>query len=451
MNFSKIKNITLLLKISSSFLLILGVFIFALNTAQAQESTEKTKEELRSQLAEVEAQIQEYDAKISETKKEQSSLKREVSVLNNQIYKQQLEIKALNLSLLEVEDGISEKNQEILDLDVDLDQKKLLLEEAILQLNKYDKVSWFELILKGGNLSDVLGQIQSIYQLQKQVNTFIQSIDELKENLESEKISLNDKKRDLVRLQSLGSLQRSSLERKKTEKNQLIQKTKGNEQKYQSLKKLSAKEITTIKQQLYKLESVGVAMSFEEAYEKAKFAGEKTGIRPAFILGIFQVESKMGTYIGGGNWQKDLYQCYINLRKRSRAEQEKKAFLEITSSLGLNPDSMPVSKKPYYGCGGAMGAAQFLPSTWLGYKNQIMSLTGHNPPSPWNIEDAFVASSILLANNGANSRTTAGEREAAGRYIAGGNWKKSVAQSYARQVLEWADFYQGQIDAITGN
>ena len=446
MNLSITKNITLL-KRSSKLIMMLGIFVFVVNAAHA-ETTDQQKADLRNQISDIEAQIQEYDTKINETKKEQNSLKREVSLLENQIYKQQLEIKAINLSLQEVEENMTEKNQEILDLDAELDQKKSLLEEAILELDKYDKVSWFDLILKGGNISDILGQVQSIYQIQRQVNAFIQSIDTLKGSLESEKSNLNDKKRDLVRLQSLNSLQRSSLESKKTEKNKLIQETKGNEQKYQNLKKLSAKEITTIKQQLYKLESVGVAMSFEEAYEKAKFAGEKTGIRPAFILGIFQVESRMGTYVGGGNWQKDLYQCYINLGKRSRAEQEKKAFLEITSSLGLNPDSMPVSKKPYYGCGGAMGAAQFLPSTWLGYKNQIMSLTGHNPPSPWNIEDAFVASSILLSNNGANSQTTAGEREAAGRYIAGGNWKKSVAQSYARQVLEWADFYQGQIDAI---
>jgi peptidoglycan hydrolase CwlO-like protein len=448
MIFSKAKNITLFLEKSSKFILILGIFVFSFNIAYAQENTEQKKEELRKQLSEIEAQIQNYDSKIYKIKKEQNSLKKEVRVLDNQIYKQRLEVKVINLNLTETENEINEKKQEIIDLDEEINQKRTLLQEAILELDNYDKISWFEIILRGGNISDILGQIQSIYQLQKEVNIFIQNIDKLKENLEIEQNYLKDKKRDIERLQSLNSLQRVSLKRKKTEKNQLIKKTRGSEQRYKKLKKLSKKEIVTIKQQLYKLESVGISISFEEAYQKAKFSGEKTGIRPAFLLGIFQVESRMGTYIGGGNWQKDLYQCYINLGKRSRAEKEKNAFLKITSSLGLNPDSMPVSKKPNYGCGGAMGAAQFLPSTWLGYKNQITSLTGRNPPSPWNIEDAFVASSILLSNNGANTRTIAGERKAAAKYIAGSRWKRSVAQRYASQVLEWADFYQNQIDAI---
>lgn len=448
MIFSKIENMTLFFKKSSKIILILGIFVFTFNTVQAQENTEQKKEELRKQLSEIEAQIQNYDSKIYEIKKEQNSLKKEVSVLNNQIQKQQLEIKVINLNLKETENEISEKKQEIIDLDKELAQKKSLLQRVIIELDNYDKISWFEIILKGGDISDILGQIQSIYQLQREVNAFIQNIDKLKEELNSEQETLKEKKRDLERLQSLNAIQRVSLSRKKTQKTQLIRKTRGSELRYKKLKKLSKKEIQTIKQQLYKLESVGISMSFEEAYEKAKFAGEKTGIRPAFLLGIFQVESKMGTYIGGGNWQRDLYQCYINLGKRSRAEKEKRAFLEITSSLGLNPDSMPVSKKPNYGCGGAMGAAQFLPTTWLGYKNQIMSLTGNNPPSPWNIEDAFVASSILLSNNGANSRTIAGERKAAAKYIAGSRWQRSVAQRYASQVLEWADFYQNQIDAI---
>ncbi len=448
MAFLKKKNITQFLKKSSKFILILGIFAFTFNTAHAQENTEQKKEELRNQLSKIEAQIQEYDSKIYKIKKEQNSLKKEVRVLDNQIYKQQLEIKAINLSLLETESEIKEKNQEITDLDKELSKKRALLQEAILELDNYDKISWFEILLNGGNISDILGQIQSIYQLQKEVNIFIKNIDSLKENLELEQNSLKERKRDIERLQSLNSIQRESLKRKKINKNILIKKTKGSERRYKKLKKLSSKEIQTIKQQLYKLESVGISMSFEEAYQKAKFAGGKTGIRPAFLLGIFQVESRMGTYIGGGNWQKDLYQCYINLGKRSRAEREKNAFLEITSSLGLNPDSMPVSRKPNYGCGGAMGAAQFLPSTWLGYKKQIMSLTGNNPPSPWNIEDAFVASSILLSNNGANTRTIAGERKAAAKYIAGSRWKRSVAQRYASQVLEWAEFYQNQINAI---
>ena len=97
-----------------------------------------------------------------------------------------------------------------------------------------------------------------------------------------------------------------------------------------------------------------------------------------------------------------------------------------------------------------MGAAQFIPSTWLAFEKQIASLTGHNPPSPWNIEDAFIGSAIKLSSNGASKKTYVGEFEAAARYLAGGNYKKKVAQGYASTVMDWADYYQNQIDAING-
>ena len=139
-------------------------------------------------------------------------------------------------------------------------------------------------------------------------------------------------------------------------------KTKGEEKLYTASIKKSQKDIAMIRQQIFSLESVGVSMSFEEAIKKAQFAGEKTGIRPAFLLAIFQVESRLGTYVGGGSWRKDMKSA------------ERPLFLKITTALGLDPDSMPVSKKPWYGWGGAMGPAQFIPSTWLSYADKLPRL-----------------------------------------------------------------------------
>jgi len=37
-----------------------------------------------------------------------------------------------------------------------------------------------------------------------------------------------------------------------------------------------------------------------------------------------------------------------------------------------------------------MGPAQFIPSTWMGYKDKVAALTGKNPPNPWDIRDKTV-------------------------------------------------------------
>ena len=126
-------------------------------------------------------------------------------------------------------------------------------------------------------------------------------------------------------------------------------------------------------------------------------------------------------------------------------------FLQITAALGLNPDSQPVSKKPWYGFGGAMGPAQFIPSTWQLYGDRITAATGQNPPNPWDPRTAAFAAALLLADNGADAQTPAAERLAALRYLAG--WKnagKSAYAFYGNDVMSLADKFQSQIAVLGG-
>ena len=58
---------------------------------------------------------------------------------------------------------------------------------------------------------------------------------------------------------------------------------------------------------------------------------------------------------------------------------------------------------------------------WLAFESKIAAATGHKTPNPWDPGDAFMASAIYLSELGADSRD--GERTAAAKYFAGGNWK----------------------------
>lgn len=420
-------------------LCIIAALALFVAPAYAQESENgAAKEQLRTQLKEVQGQIEEYQQNIEETKKTQKSLSREMQILDAEVKKQRLQIKEIGLSLQEVEADIREKNNEINSLEDKLKSKKLLLDASLKRLEQYDNISWIGILFSGTSISEFFNQIRYIQNIQNEVNEFITNIDFIRKDLEGQREDLEDKKSDIIRLKSLNTLQQASLEQKQKEKTTLLARTKGQEKLYAESLKKSQKEITFIRQQLFTLESVGVSMSFEEAIKKAQFAGEKTGVRPAFLLAIFQVETRLGTYVGGGTWRKDMKPA------------ERPLFQKITSALGLDPDAMPVSKKPWYGWGGAMGAAQFIPSTWLAYADQIAALTGHNPPSPWDIEDAFIASGLKLVSNGAGSHTYQGEHTAAAKYIAGGNYKKSVGQAYANNVMDWAAHYQNQIDILSG-
>jgi hypothetical protein len=148
------------------------------------------------------------------------------------------------------------------------------------------------------------------------------------------------------------------------------------------------------------------------------------------------------------------------------APAQQPIFLAITKSLGLDPSQMPVSAKEWYGWGGAMGPAQFIPSTWALYAgytkasgytysasaDRIGALTGDTPPNPWVPQDAFMASALYLTDDGAAAQTPAAEFKAAMCYLAGcGNTGDKSLQFYGNAVLCYELQYQENIDTITGS
>ena len=98
-----------------------------------------------------------------------------------------------------------------------------------------------------------------------------------------------------------------------------------------------------------------------------------------------------------------------------------------------------------------MGPAQFIPSTWVLYKDRIAKMTGQNPPNPWSPRTAVFATAILMMDNGADAGTKASERLAALRYLAG--WKNASKAAYAfygDDVMDLAAKFQSQIDILGG-
>ena len=124
-------------------------------------------------------------------------------------------------------------------------------------------------------------------------------------------------------------------------------------------------------------------------------------------------------------------------------------FMKITAELGLDPYSQVVSCPPGYGYGGAMGPSQFIPSTWILYKDRLARITGQNPPNPWTPRTAIFATALLMDDNGAGKGTRADERLAALRYFAGwGNANKPAYAFYGDSVMELADDMQELIDVL---
>jgi len=127
-------------------------------------------------------------------------------------------------------------------------------------------------------------------------------------------------------------------------------------------------------------------------------------------------------------------------------------FLTITSALGLDPLKTVVScqQASVGGWGGAMGPAQFIPSTWMLFKDRLAADLGiPGMPNPWNPLHAFMASSIYLTDLGAGSQSYSAEKNAACKYYSGSSCAKSKAiASYGTQALNMAATIQLEINQL---
>lgn len=128
-------------------------------------------------------------------------------------------------------------------------------------------------------------------------------------------------------------LEKKKIEQQEAEKKRILKESKGIEAEYQKIIKSKETNAAKIRAELFILRGSS-AIPFEKAYELAVRAETKTGVRPAFLLGIIAEESKLGENVGTGNWKVDMHPT-----------RDVPVFKKITEKLGLDPDKMPVSKK----------------------------------------------------------------------------------------------------------
>ena len=192
----------------------------------------------------------------------------------------------------------------------------------------------------------------------------------------------------------------------------------------------------------------------------AEVASAKTGVRSAFILAILQQESNLGANVGscvitnlsgGGTKSVNTGKIFSNGIHPTR---DLPILDTILKNLGRDPFetrvSCPVSST--FGFGGAMGPAQFIPSTWDLMANKIATATNKTTPDPWDPADAIMASAIFLADLGAGIQDYTNERSAACRYYSGKtcytNGRANVGLRYGNKVMERAASLQRDIDFL---
>ncbi len=441
-------------------ILAIGIFasVFLGLYADAQTGVENVKDrraQLESSLSEIEKEIEAQKQILQKKQRESVSLERDVAILDAQINKSELSIRARSISINGIVSDIEEKNRTINVLSDKLEREKESLAQLLRKTNEIDSFSLVEVMFSNENLSEFFVDLDSFDAIKKGLQKSFVKIEETKGVTERQKKKLEEDHREEIELKRLQVLQQRKIESTRKERSKILSVTKGQENIYKKVLKEKERTAAEIRNELFSLRDTA-AIPFGEAVDMALRVSDKTGVRAALVLGIITQESNLGENTGqclltnkpqkGDGKGKNTGRFFSKIMKPSR---DVDPFMALSERVGFDPFNTPVSCPPSYGYGGAMGPAQFIPSTWILFEKKIGKSTGNIPPNPWNPEDAFTASAMLLKDNGAARGGFANERLAALRYFAG--WKNAKNPRYAfygDNVMELTNKIQKQIDIL---
>jgi len=402
---------------------------------QAKADLKNKKAQLEAQIAELQKQIDDLRLQVGQKESEKNSLAKDVAALQNKIKAIQLEIKTTELEVEQITYDIKTTEDKIQASEDDLVKQKAFLTELLRSVYMSQDRSLVEIMLEYDHLSDFLGELQKLEALNNNVKTTIDGIKTAKAELEKSRLDLLSQQEEKNNLLALKENQKQEAQGIQNQKKEVLQTTVKEQASLKNQLSQGEKLLPAMIAQLRSLEIAGQVINADTAIAAAKFASQVTGVRTAYLLGVLKVETNLGSNLGSGYYKTDM------------SASQQPTFLSIINELGL-PETVPVSKKPtsYVGWGGAMGPAQMMPTTWIGYKTQVSGITGNNPPNPWDIKDAVVAMALKVAQvAGVVDHNYNAEYESAARYFSGTNWKKYTwyaSNSAGTGVMDWAQKYE---------
>ncbi|MCB9811726.1 lytic murein transglycosylase [Candidatus Nomurabacteria bacterium] len=446
---------------------VVGVLLWP-QAAVFGETDAERRARLEKELQVVEKQIIQQQSLLEGKQVERQSLERDLNILDTQINKAALGIEARELAIEQLTDQIGEKEEVIDILTERLQKQRQSIAELVRKTQVVDDYSLVELMLSNQNLSEFFVDFENYRVINDSLNESLEALSTIKSDTESQKTSLEDKKLTEAELKELQEQEKLAIERKENEKEQILDVTKGEEAAYKQLLQAQQKTAAEIRAQLFELAGGGGKIPFPDAVQYAKAASAQTGVPAALVLAILEQESSYGANIGSCAYDDIVYG-----RAVMHPDRDQPVFVAIANALGFNPSTQQVScpwirNGERIGWGGAMGPSQFIPSTWAIYggivstgsgyaysasSDAIRQLTGKSSPSnPFNNQDAFMATALLMRDNGAAGGTYNAQWTAAIRYFAGwGGASNPINHPYGDNVMARKARLEQEIKTLEGS
>jgi membrane-bound lytic murein transglycosylase B len=450
----------------STLLSVIILFFTFVSYTYAETDSER-RARLERELQVVEQQIIGQQQLVRATQAQRQTLERDIKLIEGEIRQAQLGIQARSISIKQLSDEIGEKEEVINILDYRLTRQQQSVADLVRKSAAVEDTSLVELFLLNKSFSDFYSDMAQFQAIKKSLNESMVALQMIKRETAEQKEVLYEKQLTEAEMKIVQELQKKDIEQKEREKENILKVTKGQEAEYQRILQSQQQTASQLRSALFQLLGGGGGIPLPEAVRLSKYAEGKTGVQAALILAILEQETNLGSNLGS---------CSYNDMRGGRPvmhpDRDAPVFLAIGQILGFNPSTQVVScplmrNGAPVGWGGAMGPSQFIPSTWAMYGGIVNTGNGWvyqqssdairrvnggtGPANPWNNQDAFLATALLLRDNGANG-TFAGDRTAALRYYAGWGGANNPANAfYGDQVMNRKAKFEGQIRILGGN
>ncbi|MEX0870003.1 MAG: hypothetical protein WDZ39_01065 [Candidatus Spechtbacterales bacterium] len=462
------------------------LFIAVVSAQQGSGTAEEEKQELQRELDALQRELEDIQQQVNKYQGEAASYERDIAIIEAQIRGVRVEMERNRLVINQTGNAIQTTRETIEELEQKEEDQKELLGKLILSMYKLDDTSAIEIVLTSETLSEFFDDVARVRSLQAGMKDTLDEVKALQEEVRQELVAMEQKMEEQSRLLQIQASRQGELNSTIAQHEQLLKESRDQEYQYREIAQETQKTIQEVRNQIFRLEAAGVAVTFEEAYAHAKRASELTGVRPALLLSVLKQES---------NWGSNVGQCHLvdpstgmgrrvngGLLPRVMAPPSRRndigAFMQIAQDAGRDWQETPVScwivsmgctndnvtqfsratvdgntgvahcpaQTPWlFGFGGAMGPAQFLPTTWMGYHDRVSSLLGRSA-DPWLILDAFVASATKLSDGITRCQSEMG----AARAYFSGSCSSASSVGYGNQVMNRAEVYQRDIDILEG-
>lgn len=408
------------------FVSLFSVWSVALSVPSAL--AEDDPEEIKDDISDIEKKLKSAEAK-------KKALESELAGINASLSSTQRTIAETQIKIQQAANTIERKEAEVALLEAEIADKKSLIAGLMRELYYEGEWPLPRILVAEERFTEVVNNPDRLLTVGEKISSILESLNLTRADTETEKLSLEDAKKDHEVL----------LQKKAVEKNILAADQQETIEDVEDAEKIVSrlqKELQELQGDLSTL--TGKNYNAKDIRGAVEDASDETGVPEGVLYGFLKMETNLGANTGQCTYKEvekvsiARYKKYGSKYKASMniLYKRQEMFYDIVDALGYGKTKKVSCSPNYIGQGGAMGVAQFMSDVWRGYESDIRAKTGHKNPDPWNLTDGVMALALKLRKAGATSDKESVIRKASINYLGAFN------QNYYGGIVYWSKNYK---------